>query len=187
MNYISIKRELNTILDCSRNNMRLCDYFKDLRDKKIVIYGAGFVGRYVCDILMKNRLYPICFFDAKGEVLGSYAGIPVKTIEYEALTNEDKENLVIILCVISNIETENRITDTLRALGYKYIIPFKQKAFSSDFILKKNIIYSEASIYDYKDEILSCIELLADEKSLITYKNSILSFSLRKFENLPFN
>jgi FkbM family methyltransferase len=177
---------LDDALQESRNAARLSDHIDEFRFRPIIIYGAGYSGKYACDILMKNGISPKCFFDEKAATIGSYCGIPIRNIADDVVTREEKENSVVILCVLAKTEVELRITDAVRANGYTNVFPYQQKAFSNDFIRRRLCETGEPAVFEYRDEILACAGLFHDMKSRVAYSQAMKAFCSRKFNDMPF-
>jgi FkbM family methyltransferase len=186
MNSIELKASLRQQIEKSRRHVRLSDRLNDLRTGPIVIYGAGYVGKYACDILKNNGITPHFFLDEKAETAVSYAGVPIKTVAQDDLDSPLRAKATVILCVLSKWETEEGIIETLCQMGYRTIIPFKQKAFSTDFITARGVASFEPSLADYADELLAAADLFTDEASVATYHANIGAFCERRFDNVPF-
>ena len=174
--------ELQISIHSTDSKPRLSDYFHEFQSKNIIIYGAGYVGKYACDILINNNIVPLCFFDEHGDVLEFYSGIPIKKITQNLMYQYEKDDTIVIVCAICDSDMESKIIDNLNEHGYKNIFLFKQKAFSEEFILKKDAAAFEPLISDYCDEILSCANLFADKESLNTFQMLMAAFCSRCFD-----
>jgi FkbM family methyltransferase len=177
---------LAAALDQSTHPVRLSDHIEQLRTRDIIIYGAGAVGRYACSILQHHGLAPQCFFDQKGATEGAFGGIPILPLEQDRRTKAQAANTTVIMCVLCRSEVEVSIQEALRSRGYSSIIPFRQKAFSTDFIRAHASDVAEPPMQEYRSEILRCFDLLGDDASRRAYGCAMGSFARRNFDDMPF-
>ena len=91
------------------------------KNTKFFIYGAGFFGRRICKILLDKQLCVECFIDNNAANLSSYYSIPIYYPNSFELSQIDKSNGVVIICILNYFEHE-RVAFTLYQKGFLYIL-----------------------------------------------------------------
>ena len=134
---------------------------EDLRNSKVVLFGAGKNGRKILELLMDNGITPAYFVDnyeASKTVALNGNTFPVK--EPKVLLNEEKQNLRII--ITQGFPLSLKIESQVKSLGLDeclYTLDSKpdieDKPNSSDISLNKHRQY-EYTEYGFK-ELYTCI------------------------------
>jgi len=182
MHYEKVKNTLIEVLESSRTNPQLSDLIEKFRKKKVVIYGAGYCGRFILRILSNYNIIPVYFLDINTNICDSIDGIPVYTPTPNNFEIGDKDNAVVILCVISNNKEQSKIIENILAIGYNNVLLCEDIYFSFSRILDTNILTLDYNYYkENESKILECVDLFSDDLSLETYKNNMVAHILRKF------
>ena len=78
--------------------IKICDEIvESLRQKQIIIYGAGAAGKTLYDALELHDLIPYCFIDRRAKEIVKYKQVCVKTID--EIESCSRDNVVIIVSV----------------------------------------------------------------------------------------
>jgi FkbM family methyltransferase len=179
----NIKLELSNLIESSYSNIKLKDYFKNLENKDVVIYGAGYCGCFVLEALNNYGLKAEYFLDLNAKTEDNINNIPVYKPESEVLKLKEKHNTLVILCVMQDIEGQNSIIERIKALGYNNVVTCQDIYFSYS-----KIFDTKSSILDYeyfnknKNKLMDCLDLFEDGLSIETYRNNISAYLLRKFD-----
>jgi len=91
----------------------------DNNEEKIIIYGAGELGRQVYEHLKGKNMHIVAFFDKKAT--GKIDGIPVLSPYDEPLDLKERASVIVILCLNAGNE-HRRIADDLYLNGYEKIV-----------------------------------------------------------------
>jgi FkbM family methyltransferase len=139
---------------------------KLLRNKKIILYGAGdgFIT-FSLFVLSKYGLAPSVLLDRKFGLDEAYFGIPAfSPLEYKP-TNHDQENAVVVVTV-GKSEYHQEILAALKGLGFHKII------LSTD-IYEYHLLHPTAELekkgfnyyLDNRDKMMTCLDLFSDDLS----------------------
>ena len=94
---------------------------EELKQKKIIIYGAGKVGRRVYRFCSRFAV-PVCFFwDAKAELIHKVGEVPVLKPDFQQIAPEDRESYIVIVTIFSENVCQ-MIRDNLVAAGFTHTI-----------------------------------------------------------------
>lgn len=139
-----------------------------LRDKEIWLYGAGSVGKVLSEALQRNGGKIAGFIDKRAEVIKSFEGKPVRTIEDMGKLEEKSAYCIII--TIRNVFEHSRLALLFYTMGFNHII-FKPisilKGRAEDAIEAVNqayeditgkLLFPEYPISIYVQEEIFCIE-----------------------------
>ena len=174
------KDELLQAIEKSKSNVSFNELIEKLRDKAVIIYGAGYAGKFVYRILKDYSVHIQAFLDANAKEADELYGIPVYKPDCDRITARDKTNTVVIVCVLC--ETEEHFKQNLKSYGYQNVISYQEKALSFRCIGDNQPQILDYSFYaSKKEDILKCTELWNDEISLRTYKNNLKAYILRSF------
>lgn len=177
--------DLSDVLKAGSANPSLSSLVSDWNGRPLVVYGAGPAGKCVCDILLRLDVKPECILDGRADRLPScYAGIPILSLKQCDFTQAWKRDAVVLVCVVQGIQTHTAIAKNLVHEGFRTIIPWIQKAFSSDAMRTSGRV--EPRLENFQDSIMSCAELLEDSLSRETYLSLMTACVLRRFDELRF-
>lgn len=138
-------------------------------DLDIYIYGAGYVGRAICE-KMVLRGYSVRGFIDRDQTIKSCMGYPVCTLE--SVQVKEQKSLVIISMLA--VEYFAVLRDTLTKAGFQYVFSFNElrpyhelfeagEPFFAGLGLENNIIF------DHEQEILEVYNMLSDTMSKKCY------------------
>lgn len=146
--------------DCCYNDLNI--------DGPIIIYGAGYCGAMVCELMQDNGMAPVCFFDKNKLKHGTVImGVPVQQSE----TFENAHKYLVVVCMLQKGSLYDEIKNYILGLGYLKVIHItdlrnNKKLFST----QKLIISPDAQfIKDNTDNIEKVHESLSDNDSKETY------------------
>jgi FkbM family methyltransferase len=186
MQHKNIKNELREVLENSRHNPKVGELLDGIKNKRIIIYGAGYCGRFALRVLKNNNITPEYFLDANAKVNDRIDGVPVCLPDNKILELKQKDNTLVLLCVMSSSNVLDQITRNILALGYNNVVSCQ------DLYLSFSRIFDESSAlldYEYyknnENKIIDCVDLFTDEHSIETYKNTISAYLSRKLEKMP--
>ena len=131
------------------------------KNTKFLIYGGGFFGRRVCKILLEQQLCVECFIDNNAANLSLYHSVPIYHPDSFELTQIDRVNTVVVICILNYFEHE-QIASALHEKGFLYILG------------KYNIIQKN------NDAIIEQLNILYDK--LVNGK-TIRQFSIPQYES----
>lgn len=103
---------------------------------KIIVYGAGMIGKQLASRLLAQGHAVINYIDARADEIVSLNGIEVISID-EARRINDKESIVVFIAV-KNVFQHAKIVEELRNIGFEYII-FNPVAIIQDFEVCDNL------------------------------------------------
>lgn len=84
------------------------EIIKNLKNRKIVIWGAGKGGKIAKKVLLKNGLVPFCYVDHKVDVQGEYFFSRLKVFSPKILNPEEYYVVVGVLSKNTTIPNELR-------------------------------------------------------------------------------
>ena len=85
--------------------------FEVLRDKRVVLFGAGNEGVCAVDILKNNKIFPICFCDNYKQGVEPKTGLPI--ISTDELLNDYSDAIILVTAIGYAAE----VVDGLKKLG----------------------------------------------------------------------
>ncbi len=127
----------------------------------LILYGAGYCGYMVADLLLEQGIHPLCFFDRKEEKQGkNWEGIPIQKPTYV-------EDATVVVTMLTKGALYASIATFLKQLGFSrvshiYDLQNEAAIFKNQklvLIPKQNLVASHATDY-------ACVEKhLADAES----------------------
>lgn len=91
-----------------------------LDSKKIMIYGAGFLGVNIYNICKEMGFTVLGFFDKRGEEIGELQGVKVYNIDSKEVDSIDKN--IVVFVAVKNVFEHDNIASKLLAKGFHNII-----------------------------------------------------------------
>lgn len=171
-----IKKEMEEItarIKDRKNEVKV----EEIRNKKVILYGAGIDGIKVLKILEDKHIEVIAFFDMRADLLKNIKGIPVYKPDHNIVTEEEKAHIPVILTVKPSKPIHDAITETLVENGYKNITKatdiFDFYSFTEEDLTELDKINSS---------IIESAHLLEDEESYKIYKGFITSHATKQYD-----
>lgn len=150
---------------------------EDIRNKKVILYGAGIDGIKVLAELENYQVEVIAFFDMRADLLKNIKDIPVFKPDYNIVTENEKAHIPVILTVKPFKKVNDEIIKTLIEHGYKNIIK------ATDMFDFYSFTKKDISEFDrINSSIIECAQLLEDEESYKIYKGFIASHATRQYD-----
>ncbi len=143
--------------------------YNDLNiDEPIIIYGAGYCGAMVCELMQDYGMEPVCFFD-KNKLKHETVIMGVQVQQPETLKNAHK--YLVVVCMLQKGSLYDEIKNYILGLGYLKVIHItdlrnNKKLFSTQKLL---ISPDVQFIKDNADNIEKVYESLSDNDSKETY------------------
>lgn len=125
---------------------------------RFILYGAGFIGREIYQILRKENMNVIAFIDKNAHNIYAIDMLPIYTIE-EIKSEVSMKNVIIIICT-SNIFKHLEISKQLFENGFEYLIFSAVSPIYNEYFRAVDLVYQT-----------------------IRKKNNILGMKLPKYEN----
>lgn len=91
-----------------------------LRDKRILIYGAGDKGSRVLDVLTGENITVEAFVDKRAQSYQGFHGRPVYSLE--SLRGLEKKDECVIIVTVKNAYIHNQIAERLKEMGFYNLI-----------------------------------------------------------------
>jgi FkbM family methyltransferase len=134
--------------------------FAGANQERLILFGAGHLGRLVLQGLEQAGVRPIAFADNNERLWHTeIAGIPV--LPPAVASNRFHDSA----CFVVTIYNGSPVRRQLRALGCKNVAPFPSLCWNYADILPTLGIALPHTLPAFVDEIRACYEILADEKS----------------------
>jgi len=153
-----------------------------LREKNIIIYGAGAFGREILSYLEESKVNVTAFFDINAKSIQQINSIPVFPPEH-LFDRKLQDEIVILLSIVLSDPVRTEIISYLNILGYHNIIDAQTiRAMKVPY----NSVLSEpecSQISLEKEGILNAFSLLNDLHSQDIYINFLKSHFSRNYEN----
>lgn len=93
-----------------------------IRGRRVMVYGAGKIGRRVLQALAWFGVSVECFWDIRADIIGSALdGTPVRKPDFDAVPEADRSTVVVIVTVFAENIAE-RIKEDLGRAGYPKVI-----------------------------------------------------------------
>ena len=148
-----------------------------LKDKKVILYGAGIDGIKVLTELGKYQVDVIAFFDIRADLIKNIKDIPVVKPDFNIVTENEKADMPVILTVKPSKPRDEAIIKTLFEHGYKNIIK------ATDIFDFYSFTQKDISDFDrINSSIIECAQLLEDETSYNIYKGFIASHATKQYD-----
>lgn len=172
----NIKKEMEEItagIKERKNEVKV----EDIRNKKVILYGAGIDGIKVLAELENYQVEVIAFFDIRADLLKNIKDIPVFKPDYNIVTENEKAHIPVILTVKPFKKVNDEIIKTLIEHGYKNIIK------ATDMFDFYSFTKKDISEFDrINSSIIECAQLLEDEESYKIYKGFIASHATKQYD-----
>jgi FkbM family methyltransferase len=172
----NIKKEMEEItagIKERKNEVKV----EDIRNKKVILYGAGIDGIKVLAELENYQVEVIAFFDMRADLLKNIKDIPVFKPDYNIVTENEKTHIPVILTVKPFKKVNDEIIKTLIEHGYKNIIK------ATDMFDFYSFTKKDISEFDrINSSIIECAQLLEDEESYKIYKGFIASHATKQYD-----
>lgn len=150
---------------------------EDIKNKKVILYGAGIDGIKVLTELEKYQVDVIAFLDVRANHIKNIKGIPVVEPDFNIVAENEKSDVPVILTVKPFKPRNEAIIKTLFELGYKNIIKATDLF---DFYS-----FTKIDIADFdriNSSIIECAQLLEDETSYKIYRGFIASHATKQYD-----
>ena len=150
---------------------------EEIRNKKVILYGAGIDGIKVFAELENYQVEVIAFFDMRADLLKNIKDIPVFKPDYNIVTENEKAYIPVVLTVKPFKPVTDAITKTLVENGYKNIIK------ATDMFEFYSFTKKDISEFDkINSSIIECAQLLEDEESYKIYRGFIASHATKQYD-----
>jgi len=101
--------------------MEIQDFFDLLNEKKIIIYGAGKIGKRVYQSLLPLGFKAALFWDRNADIIENFNKIPILKPDVHSIPLEQRNDYVMIVTIFAeNVSYE--ISNNLSKIGYNNII-----------------------------------------------------------------
>lgn len=138
---------------------------------QIVLFGAGDVGKDLCEVLQLHGIHPECFCDNNTSNVGNqYYGVPV--ISFTELKDTCRDHLIIVASCNYASEIRRQLLD--HAFPEEHLIsvaPIRHPELLRyyrhcvHYTQNQCQVLSMQDLIDHEEELLRTYDLLADEKS----------------------
>lgn len=183
MNRNRIKQELSSVIEQYKylSPATINDIMNGLRNKPIIIYGAGSFGQQMFTIFKEYSINVEFFLDISAKEGQRLFDIPV----YRPCTIFNKEymkNAIVVLAIVLNNSGKNKLIRTIKSYGFNNVIYAQEIRCHFTFVEDSNIESPDYQYYENKKaEILYCVDLWADETSVQIYKENLVSHICRDY------
>lgn len=185
MKRLEIEELFDKKLDILEKKQTLESIINRLKEKRVLIYGAGFTGTALKDILNRYNIDIECFLDIKAKEIKCVLDKKVYRAEEYGESN-DLGSVTIILCVNTTREKREQIIKYLKNLGANDIVLYDEIYFSLSSICNANSSIVEKEYYiDNKKKFIDVFDLLDDELSRNTYIKCLFTWMLRSLDEAP--
>ncbi len=156
----------------------LSGYLKKIGEKPLYLYGAGCFGKELYDVLRQNNHKIAGFMDRRAEDLGTYCGHKV----YLPQLIKDKEKCRIIISIVMDKASRQRLEVDLQTLGYVDIVDGQS--------IRAHYVYGDtpeaelnrgAYFSAFTEEMEAVDSLWADEESRQTYRCNLKAHLQRDY------
>lgn len=140
-----------------------------IREKKIIIYGAGYCGIMLAELLKEHGMIAECFFDKNIEKTGLiYEGIKVEMPH----AMKKQEDYIIIVAILQEGKVYTQIKDYLFALGFSHIIHINELQDEKDIFLRQQLIICPKKdlVEKNKERYTRLFEALGNQESRDTLR-----------------
>lgn len=134
----------------------------------IIIYGAGYCGTLVCELMMNKGISPVCFFDRNEEKSNKkFMEVPIRA----PITLEHPEKFLVVVCILKKGKLFEQIKDNLRQMGYSHIVHIYEVVKDKELFEKQKLILSPNTELVHRNErnLAKVYDFLEDELSKETY------------------
>lgn len=139
-----------------------------LREKKIILYGAGSSSKTVSDVLNEEKILVSVYVDQRADAIKESEGIPVIRMEQVAGFTEKKDDFAVII-TIRNVFEHSKIAKKFYDIGYRNII------YKPQSVLQGNNSSTQKSINDSYEMLTAKFSI--PEKATACYERELFLFS----------
>ena len=154
------------------------EIFNDIiidRDKKVVLYGAGQIGRELAILLYENKYKLSAFLDNNADKVKAINNIRCYKPDEYIKNLKNVESTIVILSLFLPTENLNLICQELKALGYKNIIC--DYNLLACFCAYGRNQKSDLILSDFSEQIKQVFLLLEDEHSRMIYIENLSAYA----------
>lgn len=149
---------------------------KHIYQKRLILYGAGYCGALVAEMLKPFGIVPQFFFDMDEKKQGT------RIADIEVIRPQKSENpdtYMIIVCMLKKEKLYQEIRENLSALGYREVCHIYDMYPEKKLFAKQNLVVvpDKTLLRQHQAEFEQLYEALCDEESRDTLK-SVLEFML---------
>jgi FkbM family methyltransferase len=160
---------------------------KALRDRKIILYGAGESFHYFKEIVIRQYGYtPSVMLDRRFGSNETFEGIPAYSpLEYQPSANEKNDALVVVC--LGRQTYNGEVVQTLKQMGFRHIISLMDiYEIHNPFCLPQELEDTGFAYYtSHQDRIESCFDLMADDQSREVFLRCLQTHMQRKPVAIP--
>lgn len=158
----------------------------DEETKSVIIYGAGYLGLALCDMMMEKGIYPMYILDRNAEKWGiRWNGvIDIKGPEMVPF-NERKTKIIVAHMDYENVYME--IFSYLRSKGFldiEHIFSYAQNIDNSTIFEKQKMILKIRPDKIKENQIRQVENKLYDEKSKVIYNQIVSALKRQVFSGV---
>lgn len=151
-----------------------------IKGKKVVIWGCGFLGNAIENLLKKNNIVVDCYWDRNAENLHVISQIPVR-LPYSDL---DLENTFYIIAVGNynvrkNIQSDmekHKIKNILSETDLKNVIGYAIRDLEEE--IKKSIV-PDTGVYSLKERLEKAVDFAVRTNNIQWYEQNVLLEKIR--------
>lgn len=127
--------------------MEIQDFFHLLNGKKIIIYGAGKIGKRVYQSLLPFGFKTALFWDKNADMIENFDEIPILKPQVHSIPLEQRNDHVMIVTIFAE-SVSYEISNNLSKIGYNNIIYDRKIIDSLIYQACKKSISNNNSIFD---------------------------------------
>lgn len=162
-----------------------------LKDKEIMLYGAGNIGKKLYKIFKDNEIQVICFIDRNSNLDSSKYEVPIYHPDYREFADM-KETGYVILSALFSLNQSSEIKGKLFELGFKHVFALHEVNLSSidDGFFYNNLLDGS---YDKNDilgkdrakiiEAFSLLETEQDQEFFLDFLQAHLTMDFTRFKD----
>ncbi len=143
--------------------------------KKIFIYGAGGWGISLQNLLKTYEIDVAAFFDRSADENYRQYAPPVYNLDRSEIPGNDKNDSLVIIAV--KLESQNGVADSLAKHSFRNVITINGIWHYGCWFEKAELF----SLIPEKENILNCMDIWEDAKSLDVYCKQIACYLNRKY------
>lgn len=152
----------------SPSRQTLNDRLDELRNKELLIYGAGSFGKEMLSLFTSHGINISAFLDKNAEKIGSIENVPAFTLENYPYIKSGK---TVIFSIVCDKDVRESIMSDIKRQGFENIIEAQSIRclyvnFSDGYILDADTVF---------ERIQSAYLLMSDEKSKNIFANNIFA------------
>ncbi len=179
-------QELEHIFKLRRDNppMQIAEYMEPLKQRTILLYGAGAFGCENLSLFRKYGVQPAAFLDKNAKPDEKKMGIPVYHPDDIRMTKEFRAECQVYISITLPKQIMNGIKHDLAQWGYSRIE--EVQTITARQILFEGITDEnppESYVEEQKEKINLAFALMNDEESILTYLSCVKAHLLRQYKN----